>query len=314
MRCLPRLMPKENVLKIAADSMRAGLALKFTLDYEMNGKPKSVTRYIVSFPHYFRIDINALPASKLKNPYYLDDMGGKKSFNLPGQPLRMHAMRMELVPLAAAKLDGSMPADEAEPFFRKTYPNPHEYNRRMISKDKIPQYEDQVSGFFPQHPVMADKPPTDKTEHYNWLIDRLGTSDAKLPKCPAGTDPIEFAIQRFPRCHSLHTLGFCNVFAYYKDKRAVPVLLAKWKLAPRYSPGDRYIPDALAAIGDRSVISALIKRMTELRTSHRVHIAHALGIFGGDEARKALEFLAKEDPNISVRGEARRALAKLTGR
>ena len=34
----------------------------------------------------------------------------------------------------------------------------------------------------------------------------------------------------------------------------------------------------------------------------------ALGILGGPEAKKALEYLASNDPNISVRGEARRAL------
>jgi len=311
MRCLPNLMPQENVIKISADSMRPGLALKFKLDYEVNGKPKSVTRVIARFPHYLKIDVNGLPKDKLKNPYYLDKLGGKRWFNLPEHPLRMRSLRVELVPLASVTPDKSMPAEEAEAFFKKVYPNPHKRDRRMISKSKIPQYEDQVSGFFPQHPVDADNPPTDKTEYYNWLIARIGTSDARLPKCPAGTDPVEFAIKRFPRCHSLHTLGFCNVFAHYKDKRAIPVLLAKWKLAPRYSPGDRYIPDALAAIGDRSVVPALVKRMTELRTSHRVHIAHALGILGGAQARKALEFLAKNDPNISARGEAQRALDAL---
>ena len=308
MRCLPNLMPKENVIQVSADSMRPGLALKLTLDYEVNGKAKGLSRAIAAFPHYFRVDVTGLPKNKLKNPYYVDNLGGKTSFNLPKHPLRMHALRVELVPAASVKLDESMPAKEAETFFKKAYPNPHTRDRRMAKADKIPQHEDQVSGFFPQHPVDAANPPKDKTEYYNWFIARIGTSDARLPKCPAGTDPFEFILQRFPRCHSLHTLGFCNVFAHYRDKRAIPVLLAKWKQAPRYSPGDRYIPDALAAIGDRSVVPALIKRMTELRTSHRVHIAHALGILGGPEARKALKFLAKNDPNISARGEAQRAL------
>ncbi|MFO7899883.1 MAG: HEAT repeat domain-containing protein [Planctomycetota bacterium] len=311
MRCLPNLMPKENVIKVSADSMRPGLALRLQLDYEVNGKPKSVTRAIAEFPHYLRIDVTGLPKEKLKNPYYLDKLGGKRSFNLPDHPLRMRALRVELVPLAAVKPDASLPADEAEPFFERAYPNPYIRDRRMIRKEKIPTHEDQVDGFFPQHPVDADNPPKEKVAYYNWFIKRIWTSDARLPECPEGTDPIEFAIGRFPRCHSLHTLGFCNVFAHYKDKRAIPVLLAKWKKAPRYSPGDRYIPDALAAIGDRSVVPALVERLTELRFSHRVHVAHALGILGGGKARKALEFLAENDPNISVRGEARRALKKL---
>jgi hypothetical protein len=91
----------------------------------------------------------------------------------------------------------------------------------------------------------------------------------------------------------------------------MPALLAKWQQAPKYGPGDRYIPDALAAMGDRAVVPALVGKVKALRMDYRIHIAHALGILGGTEARKALEMLARSDPNISVRGEAERALAAL---
>ena len=313
MRCLPNLLPGENVIKISADSIRPGLALRFTLDYEVNGEPKSITRLISRFPHYLKIDITNLPKDKLKTPYYLAKFGGRGSFNLPGHPLRMRSMRVELAPAMGAS-DESMSAKDAEAFFKKVYPNPHRSDRRMAKKEKIPQYENQVSGFFPQAPANAENPPKDKTEWYNWFIARIGTSDARLLKCPAGTDPLEFCIKRFPRCHSLHTLGFANVFAHYKDKRALPVLLAKWKLAPRNGPGDRYIPDALAAIGDASVVPALVEPLKRLSRDYRVHIARALGILGGKLARETLEEMAKNDPNISARGEARRTLEAMKKR
>ncbi len=311
MRCLPNLMPKENVVKISAASMKPGLALRFKLDYEVNGKARSVTRTVAKFPHYFRVDIDGLPKDKLKTDYYLDKLGGSRNFNLPEHPLRMHAMRFELVPLASAKLDKSMPAEEAKPFFKKVYRCPHVSNRRMIKKEKIPKFESQVSGFFPQLPRPKEFP-TNSPEYYAWLRDHLGTTDAKLPKMDAGvTDAVGWCIKKFPKAHSLHTVGFCGVFAQFKDKRAIPVLLAKWEKAPRSGPGDRYIPDALVAIGDPSVVPALIRKVKGLRIDYRVHVVRALGIFGGEEAEKTLKFLAEKDPNISVRGQAKRMLELL---
>ncbi len=315
MRCLPTLLPGENVYELSAASLRPGSALRFTLEYEVNGKTKSISRTVEDFPHYFRVDIEGLPAQKLKTPYYMTNMGGKSSFNLPEHPLRMHSMRLELVPLAAAKLDESMPAAEARPFFEKSYPNPHEYPRKMVAKaDKIPKYESQISGFVPQIPRTPDQP-ADPREYYNWLVDNLGTTDAKLPKAGEDVkDVIAWCMEKYPGCHNLHTMGFTNVFAHFRDKRTVPVMLEKWKKAPKYGPGDRYIPDALAAMGDRSVIPALTAPLKRLRFDYRVHIAHALGVLGGDEAVKTLQMMAREDPNISVRGEARRQLENLKKR
>ncbi len=314
MRCLPTLLPAENVYKISAASMGPGSALKFSLDYEVNGEARSLTRVISKFPHYFRVDVKGLPAKKLKGPYYLTPMGGKRSFNLPEHPLRMKAMRLELVPLASAKPAASMPAAEAEPFFKKAYPNPHEYHRKMTHKKKIPDHESEVSGFVPQIPRNS-KQPSDPREYYNWLVDNLGTTDAKLPKAGEDVkDVIAWCMKKFPGCHHLHTMGFANVFAHFKDKRTIPVMLEKWKKAPEYGPGDRYIPDALAAMGDRSVVPALIKPLKRLRFDYRVHIARALGVLGGAEAKKALEMMAREDPNISVRGEAKRQLDALEKR
>lgn len=71
----------------------------------------------------------------------------------------------------------------------------------------------------------------------------------------------------------------------------------------------RYIPDAVAAIGDPSVVPQLVAPLPRCRFDYRFHIAHALGVLGGPEAEAALEDLARHDPLPAVRHEARRALA-----
>ena len=51
---------------------------------------------------------------------------------------------------------------------------------------------------------------------------------------------------------------------YFGDKKAVKPLLAKWAKEPAAgAPGTRYIPDVLAAIGDRSVVAELIKPLKQ---------------------------------------------------
>ncbi len=310
MRCLPNLMPGKNVIKIEADALKPELALDFQLDYEVNGQAKSVQQTIASFPHYLLIDIDGIPAEKLATPHYIKGLS-RKSFNLAAHPLRMRAMRMKLVKLAAVKPDESMSAAAAEPFFKKVYPNPTMSNKRMAKKEKIPAYESQVSGFFPQIPRKADQP-QEPLAYYNWLVKNLGTSDAMLPQAPAEVkDPVAWCIKKFPSVHCLHKLGFCNVFAHFQDKRAIPILLKTWKKAPRWRPGDRYIPDVIALLGDSSMVPLLVEPLKRLRFDYRVHIARALGILGGEEAKKTLLFLVEKDPNISVRGEARRALEVL---
>lgn len=310
MRALPNLMPGENVWKITFDRIPEGKVLALGVDYEVNGEARSENRVIASSPYYFRIDVDGLGADKLATPNYLADWGGEKTFNLPGQPLRMKSIRVTLTSPPAGKILPSMPADQAEPFFRKVYPNPNTYDRRMVNKDKVPEFDSQVTGFFPQLPDSV-KHPEDPREWYNWLIANVADGGSRLSQCPEGTDPVEMMIEKLPRAHGLHTLGICAVLSQMRDKRAVPALLAKWEQAPDYGPGTRYIPDVFAAMGDRALVAPLVKRVTELRIDYRIHIAHALGILGGPEAEKTLRMLVEKDPNISVRGEAERALQRL---
>ena len=88
-----------------------------------------------------------------------------------------------------------------------------------------------------------------------------------------------------------------------------------WALpAPGGAPGTRYIPDALAAIGDPSVVPALVKPLRSCRFDYRFHVAHALGILGGPAAEEALQDLAARDPFPAVREEAAEALKQLSGK
>ncbi|MGQ9662753.1 MAG: HEAT repeat domain-containing protein [Kiritimatiellia bacterium] len=312
MRALPNLMPGENVWKIEADALAPGLGLEVRIDYEVNGEPRSLRRFVTKLPHYFRVDVTNLPTEKLLGQCYLAEWGDTYRFNLPSHPLRMRAISVAVVSAESSKPDESLPLEEAEQFFRKAYPNPYLNDRRMSDPAKVPQYDSEVSGFLPQlHRTGAE--PSDALEYYNWLVERIGTMDVPLPKLPPGTDPIEWCVRELPRAPSARTMGICNVLAHFADRRALAALLAKWGKAPEAGPGDRYVPDALAAIGERSVVRALADKLHKLTYDYRLHVAHALGILGGPEARRVLEKMAQDDPNISVRGEAKRALALLAG-
>ena len=84
--------------------------------------------------------------------------------------------------------------------------------------------------------------------------------------------------------------------------------------APAGAPGTRYIPDALAVIGDRRAVPALTTKLKVVRFDFRFHIARALGMLGGPLAEEALEDLAENDPFPAVRAEAKSALKKLRSR
>jgi len=327
MRALPNLMPGENIFKISADRLTRGYALKLDMHYEVNSKPIQLTKYITKLPFYFRIDVNNIPKDKLLTKNCLKDWrtaivsSRKYRFNHPSLPLRMHSIDMELVPVNSVKADRS--GIKGEEYFRKPYKLDVQYNGKKARKHRIAYYHSQTSGFFPQlrhetgvpkdrgyHTWLVNQP-TDKVEYYNFLAKQLGMGK-HLPQIKdRNTDPVQLMIKLLPRAWSYKAVGICNVLSHFRDKRAIPVLLEKWEKAPKYKPGGRYIPDALAAIGDRSVVPALVRNMKNLTFDYRVHVARALGILGGREAEQALENIIREDPNISVRTEAKRRLRAL---
>ena len=67
-------------------------------------------------------------------------------------------------------------------------------------------------------------------------------------------------LEALPQADSDLTIFLCKALARMKDKRAVEPLLGEVETGPAAGPGARYIPDVLAAIGDRSVVPASSRR------------------------------------------------------
>ncbi len=303
-RTLPNLRPGENVLKVTADKIAEGLGLELELNYRVRGKPRRETRLIRRFPYYFKIDVPRV-AEAIHENY-------DQRFN--DGPLQMSSVKIRLRSLDEAALvrnqKPSLPEGEALAKFAVSSPHPADMTHRETA-ERAETDPRQTSGFFPQSDRALDDHQT-----MNALIEDLGRGSAErrwlaaeeLGSYPKALDPLLAAL---PEADIDQTLFLCKALAQIGNKRAVGPLLEKWKRAPRGAPGTRYIPDALAAIGERSVVPELIAPLKRCRFDFRFHIAHALGILGGPEAEKALEDLAQGDPFPAVRREAQRALAAL---
>jgi len=178
----------------------------------------------------------------------------------------------------------------------------------------------ETSGFFPQGDRVSGDPEEMKgAPELGALVEKLRRGRAEerwiaaedLGSYPAALDVL---LRELPGADIDLTLFICKALARIRDPRAKGPLLEKWRGAPRGAPGTRYIPDVLAAIGDRSVVPDLVEPLGRCRFDYRFHIAHALGILGGQEAEEALRDIANHDPFPAVREEAGRALAKLVSR
>lgn len=300
-RTLPNLLPGENVLRISADKIAAGRALELQVRYRVDGKLKTVTRRTSRFPHYFRIDVPGVTSRVLKN-YDLD-------FN--NDALQMESIRMRLVPAGAGE-DASLPEVEGRAKFQESNPNPQ--LAELVTKKEVPSYETdvrQVSGFFPQSSAIW----TDKAK-YAKLVEQF-QKGAPVERWLAAEDlgnypdALDLLCEALPKADSDLTIFIVKALAQIKGKKAIAPLLSKWKHAPSGAPGSRYIPDALASIGDPSVVPALIKPLNACRFDYRFHIAHALGILGGPNAEDALRDLAKNDPFPAVREFSKEMLKKI---
>ncbi len=299
-RALPHLRPGTNYLRLTADRLEEGLALELEVDYRVDGKPHSVKQLVGSFPHYVKVEV----------PKVAERVSGNYDTHWNDGALRMDAIRMKLVPAAGKKLDPSASKAEAGAHFAKKWPHPANMTRRKVAK-RLETDPVQTSGFFPQSSARLDddakmqeliKNLSSKSYMRRWhAAEDLGAYSKAVPAL----------LKKLPKANIDLTLFICKALAQLKDKRAVGPLLAKWKQGQEGTPGVRYIPDALAAIGDRSAVPHLVAVLPNVRFDIRFHVAHALGILGGPQAQAALEDLAKNDPFKGVREEAKRALAKL---
>jgi hypothetical protein len=305
-RTLPNLMPGGNVFQVTAAKAPPEHALRLEVHYQRDGEPKKVVQTIRRFPHYFRIDEPGWQLRRIGN--YDQD------FN--NEAVRMTAIRMRLVPAGDAAASPSLPAEKAEAAFRTAFPHPADMTRRRevreAETDPI-----QTNGFFPQSRTRLKDPKrmAELIATVRQSVARNGGSSVRgwqaaqeLGNYP---DALDFLCEVLPKANIDLTLYLCKALAQIADRRAIGPLLAKWRLAPRGAPGTRYIPDVLAAIGERSVVPKLVEKLPKCRFDFRFHVAHALGVLGGPAAERALQELAKNDPFPAVRQEARRALGRL---
>jgi len=298
-RTLPNMRPGENVWRVTADRLAPGYALELGVDYDVDGNPGSVTHRVTQFPYYFRVDLPAVAETVYENY--------DQRFN--DGPVRMAAIRMRLVPADESPMSGVdvLPPSQGEAAFGRAFPHP----AKMVNphtQDRTETDIRQTNGFFPQSDRRLRDPKAmaeliEKMRHGPGEERWIATED--LGNYPEALDAL---LAELPRADGDQTLFLCKALAQIGDPRAIDPLLKRWKRAPRGAPGTRYIPDVLAAIGDRRVVPDLIAPLERCRFDYRFHIAHALGVLGGPEAEKALRDLAARDPLHAIREEARRAL------
>lgn len=297
-RTLPNLRPGENVLKVVADKLDPKQALEVEIKYTVKGKAFTEKRSIGTFPHYFKIEVkDAVPYIPKSKKMY------DEYFNVGD--LKMVSYKMRLVPAAkAGEASPSLAENDVVAKFKASSPHPADLNRKKNMKN-VSTHIRQVNGFFPQSVERKeDEKKMNELINGKWKwrnIEALGNY-------PAAVDAL---LKKLPSANGDITLFIVKALAQIGDKKAIGPLLAKWERVPRGGPGTRYIPDALAALGATEAVPALIAPLSRVRFDYRFHIAHALGILGGEEAKKTLKDLAENDPLRAIREYAGECLAKL---
>jgi hypothetical protein len=301
-RTLPNMRPGENVWRITADKLAPGHVLEMWIDYEWECQSRKAAQAVRRFPHYFRVDLPEIEESVHENY--------DQRFN--DGPVKMLGIWMRVVPEDEAEdiKTAALSAQEGQAAFSLALP----YPAKMVNPHAAERPETdvrQTNGFFPQSDRRLDD-----AEAMATLVEKMRHAPAEerwiatedLGNYPAALDTL---LSELPKADIDQTLFLCKALAQIGDPRAIEPLLERWKRAPRGAPGTRYIPDALAAIGDRRIVPHLIAPLERCRFDYRFHIVHALGVLGGPEAEEALEDLAARDPLPAIREEARAALAKL---
>ena len=301
-RALPNMMPGENCFRVRFDRLAEGKLLEMTVSYSVAGQRKQVVKRAAASPLGFCIDTGPVEEKWLRNY--------DQAFNVG--TLRMESIKLRLVDAAAGKADAGDPA-VSDAKFRQAFPHPADMTARQVVEH--PETDPmQTSGFFPQsRAVLHDK------QAMRALVEKLQTGE-EMQRWVAAEDlggyleAIDVLLKAFPGATGDLKLHICKALARIKDKRAIEPLLAHWANVPAGAPGTRYIPDVLAAIGDPSVVPALVAPLHRLRFDYRFHVADALGKLGGKEAKAALEDLADNDPFPAVRQHARQMLQRTADR
>lgn len=309
-RALPNLMPGNNVFKVSADAVESGKALELKMTYKVEGKSVLKKQVISRFPHYFNIQVPDQISGIRKN-------FGKK-FNLG--TTKMETIRFRLIDILKSTplTDSSLDPKKAEQFFLTS--SPHPAGDILIKNKEIKSVSKsgaKCDGFFPQSGTF-DYKGNDKATRIQNLMNKLKFGNDSDPKTwraaeRLGNYPeaLPALLEELPKANIDLTLYICKALSRIKSPESIEPLLNKWEQAPAGSPGTRYIPDVLAAVGDQKVVPDLVKKLKKVRFDYRFHIARALGVLGGDEAEKALYDLSVNDPFPAVREIAGQALLEL---
>ncbi|MGQ9662929.1 MAG: HEAT repeat domain-containing protein [Kiritimatiellia bacterium] len=305
-RTLPTLRPGPNWVKVTADHLEPGYALKLRIAYSIKGESHIEERLIRALPHYFCITVPDADLKVLKN-YDQDWNTGE---------IRMTAITLSLVPAAdLTNWSVSEPEQVALAAFRQSAPHPADMTNHKLCKVSETDIR-QTNGFFPQAgPGSRDD--EQKMKELLVVLDWGRPAADPRPQWLAAEDlgdyprAMDALLEILPQANIDLTVFICKALARHPDRKMIGPLLAKWREAPAGAPGTRYIPDVLAAIGDRSVVPDLIRPLKHCRFDYRFHIARALRILGGPEAEKVLEDLAANDPLRAVREEAREGVERL---
>lgn len=309
-RTLPNLLAGENIFKVNADALLPGKALEVTIDYLVNGKALREQHQITGFPYYFRIYIRGAQ-TEIRNNY-------DKAFGLGD--IRMKAIKLQLVDTSGelAPSPSMLEPETGEHKFMVSKPHPS--GKLLLRKRNMKRTEtdlSQTNGFFPQYTKPLDKNAA-SPEQLSQLENLLRNGRDSSPKTwraaeQLGNYPesIDTLLAELPTANIDLTLFICKSLAKLRDPKAIGPLLKKWEMAPNGAPGTRYIPDALAAIGDPGVVPDLVAKLKQVRFDYRFHIVHALGILGGKTAEQALMDLSENDPFPAIREEAGEALKRL---
>ncbi len=312
-RTLPHLRPGDNVVRVTYERNDAhpeakDLHPEVEIIYSVNGERFRVVRRATRSPYYFRITV----------PEVEEDVVSNYDFHWNQGALRMESIRITATdaPEHPATDENILPDDEGEAAFRVASPHPADMTRRRAVETPETDLR-QTSGFFPQA-GPGNMEPDERMEeliellnegepaaHGGWRLGRQWMAAEDLGDYPDAMDKL---IEILPVANLDLTVFVCKALARNPHPRMIGPLLDKWEEAPDESPGTRYIPDVLAAIGDRRVVPALVAKLDEVRFDHRLHITRALGILGGRRARAALRHLAEEDPFPAIREKAQRYL------
>jgi hypothetical protein len=311
-RTLPHLRPGRNVVRVTADRIPEGRTLMVRIRYTIRGRLFEVTQTPRQSPFYFRIDTPDVEPVVLYNYDARWNDGA----------LRMDSIKVWLAPPPEMHPAGQpviLNRAACEAAFRA--PSPHPADMTLLRPVKRPETDvRQTNGFFPQAGPGTKEPDPRMKELIEIVRSRPPRRDGhegqmrqwvaaeELGNYPAAMNAL---LAKLPRSGPDLTVFICKALARNPDPEMIPALLRKWRHAPWGSPGTRYIPDVLAAIGDASVVPRLVERMPKCRFDFRLHIAYACGKLGGPEAERALELIARHDPLRANREFAREQLERL---